>query len=157
MEKNMLKKLSIFLISVVLAHNVYAAVDDIVISKPWARASIADKNMSAAYMNIKNNSSESDVLYKAISEVAGKIELHKVVINDNGVAQMVEMNKIVIPAMQEVILKPKGLHIMLFEIKKPLRDGEEIKMELYFEKAGKISVTMPIKSIAHTADEHHKH
>ncbi len=120
---------------------------EIKIKDSWVRASMGSSHMTAAYMNITNKSDEADVLYKVTSKQAGKIELHKIVTDDKGVSQMVQIDKIAIPAGQEVKLAPKGLHIMLFDLKGDLVDGEKIKLTLYFEKAGAIKLKVPVKDV----------
>ena len=82
------------------------------IKDSWVRATMGGSHMTAAYMNIKNDSDDADVLYKVTSKQAGKIELHKIV-DEKGVSQMVQIDKIVIPAKQEVKLSPKGLHAVI--------------------------------------------
>ena len=119
---------------------------EIKIKDSWVRATMGGSHMTAAYMNIKNDSDDADVLYKVTSKQAGKIELHKIV-DEKGVSQMVQIDKIVIPAKQEVKLSPKGLHIMLFDLKGKLVDGEKIKMTLYFEKAGAIKLNVLVKDV----------
>ena len=104
---------------------------EIKIKDSWVRATMGGSHMTAAYMNIKNDSDEADILYKVTSKQAGKIELHKVVTDDKGVSQMVHIDKIAIPAGQEVKLAPKGLHIMLMD----------------FEKAGAIKLKVPVKDV----------
>ena len=44
-----------------------------------------------------------------------------------------------------VVLKPGSYHVMLIGLKKPLKDGETIPLTLDFEKAGKVSITVPIR------------
>lgn len=124
---------------------------EIEIKDSWVRANMGRSHMTAAYMNIKNKSDEADVLYKVTSKSADKLELHKVVTDDKGVSQMVHIDKIAIPAGQEVKLAPKGLHIMLVGLKNELVVGENIKMTLYFEKVGAIKLELPVKDL-NTAD-----
>ena len=52
---------------------------EIKIKDSWVRATMGGSHMTAAYMNIKNDSDDADVLYKVTSKQAGKIELHKIV------------------------------------------------------------------------------
>lgn len=151
-----MKKLLTAVFFLAFFQNTYAEDVKISIVDQWARSTTEGKDVSAAYMNIENTGSEADVLYKVSSEIVGRTELHKVVTNDSGVSQMVEINKIVIPAKQTVRLAPKGLHIMLFDIRKPLKDGETITLSLFFEKSGKMEITLPVKSPANAA-HHGKH
>ena len=43
-----------------------------------------------------------------------------------------------------VELKPGSYHVMLIGLKKPLKVGETIPLTLDFEKAGKVSLTVPV-------------
>ena len=45
-----------------------------------------------------------------------------------------------LPAGEEVSLEPGGYHIMLFELKAPIADGDTIPVTLTFEKAGEVTV-----------------
>lgn len=46
------------------------------------------------------------------------------------------------------VLKPMGEHIMLFNLKHSLKEGDLIDLTLNFEKAGPIAVKAPVESIA---------
>ena len=52
-----------------------------------------------------------------------------------------------------VELKPGSYHIMLIGLKKPLKAGETIPLTLDFEKAGKVSITVPIRAIGAGHDD----
>ena len=45
-------------------------------------------------------------------------------------------------------LKPGSYHVMLIGLKKPLTAGETFPLTLTFEKAGNISVTVPVQAMA---------
>lgn len=132
----------------------YAQTDDIIISKDWVRATAGNKRITAAYMDIQNKSNEADVLFKVTSPISDKIELHKVVPDDKNILQMVQIDRIVVPAGQVIHLAPKALHIMIFDLKKLLKAGNEIELTLHFEKAGKIKLNLPVKSIAAENGKH---
>lgn len=151
----MLRK--ICLLAVILISGIASAHSEqtIRIDDAWVRPTAGSKSTSAAYMNIVNLSGEADVMYKVTSAMVGKTELHKVVTDDQGVHQMVMIDKIVIPAEQTVKLAPKGLHIMLFKIKHPLNDGDKIELTIHFENAGAITLQVPV--IAKEAHKTHNH
>jgi copper(I)-binding protein len=59
-------------------------------------------------------------------------------------------------------LKPGGYHVMLMELKQPLKEGETVPVMLTFEdKAGKrqtVEVKAPVRALtAPTPDPAHKH
>jgi len=48
---------------------------------------------------------------------------------------------------ETVILKPESAHFMLLGLKRPLAQGERVKLTLDFAKAGKIDIDYVIESI----------
>jgi periplasmic copper chaperone A len=58
-----------------------------------------------------------------------------------------------IPAGGSVALKPSSYHVMLIGLKKPLTVGEKFPLTLTFEKAGNISVTVPVQAMGATQDK----
>jgi periplasmic copper chaperone A len=51
------------------------------------------------------------------------------------------------------VLKPGSYHVMLIGLKKPLKAGETIPLTLDFEKAGKVSLTVPIRAMGAEHDD----
>jgi len=51
-----------------------------------------------------------------------------------------------IPAGATVELKPRHLHLMFMDVKKPFRKGETVPMTLDFEHAGKVEIKMPVEA-----------
>jgi periplasmic copper chaperone A len=45
------------------------------------------------------------------------------------------------------VLKPGSYHVMLICLKHPLKAGETIPLTLDFEKAGKVSIAVPIRAM----------
>jgi len=51
-----------------------------------------------------------------------------------------------VPAGKRVVLAPKGTHIMLMGLAKPLVAGESFPLELRFAKAGELGVTVIVRA-----------
>jgi periplasmic copper chaperone A len=49
-----------------------------------------------------------------------------------------------IPAGGTVELKPGGFHLMFMGVKTPFKEGDTLKVELKFEKAGQVDVDLPV-------------
>jgi copper(I)-binding protein len=95
----------------------------------------------AIFMKIKNLSNIDDSLIAAKTDIKGVvIELHDV---RNG--QMIKIDKIPIPPKSTVELKKGGLHIMLYNLPIELKEDQEFKITLIFEKAGEIVVPVKLK------------
>ena len=127
------------------AADVYAS--DLVVEKPWARASIGVSRPTAVYLTIRNGGAVTDVLTMVTTPAAGMAEVHKSEVKD-GLARMSPAGNVEVSAGTTAILEPGGLHIMLMELKNPLKKGETISMTLHFENAGPVDVAVPVYGIA---------
>ena len=124
----------------------------ITVEQPWSRATPAGAKTGAVYMTIDNKSGTADRLTGASSEVADKLQIHEMKV-ENGVMQMREITGgLPIPANGSVVLKPGSYHVMLIGLKKPLTAGESFPLKLTFAKAGTISVTVPVQAMGATQD-----
>lgn len=120
------------------------------VEQPWARATPAGAITGAAYMTLDNKSGAADRLTGASSDVAEKVQIHEMKV-ENGVMQMREIaGGLAIPANGSVVLKPGSYHVMLIGLKKPLAAGEKFALTLTFAKAGNISVTVPVEAMGAT-------
>lgn len=123
-----------------------------------ARAVPAGAPTSAIYMSIENQGQAADALLSAKAEGVPATELHETVIDDQGVMNMNKLERIEIPAQSTVSFEPGGLHVMLIGLKEGLADGDSVNLDLSFEKAGKISLSVPVKSLAmHKMPMDHNH
>jgi periplasmic copper chaperone A len=125
----------------------------ITVEKPWARATPAGAKTGAVYMTLDNKSGAADRLTGASSDVADKLQIHEMKV-ENGVMQMREIaGGLSIPAGGSVVLKPGSYHVMLIGLKKPLTAGEKFPLTLTFEKVGNVSVTVPVQAMGATEDK----
>jgi periplasmic copper chaperone A len=119
----------------------------VTVEQPWARATPTGAMSGAVYMTLDNKSGSPDRLTGASSDVADKLQIHEMKV-ENGVMQMHEIaGGLPIPANGSVALKPGSYHVMLIGLKKPLTVGEKFPLTLTFEKAGNISVTVPVQTM----------
>lgn len=124
---------------------------DIVIVAPAARAN--PNPVSAVFAHIENKGGEADRLVGAACDLAGMVQLHDVV-TSGGQKQMQEVKGgIEIPAHGHVDLKPGGLHIMLMDLERPLKEGETIQVTLRFERAGEITIDVPVRKYENMSGE----
>ncbi len=59
-----------------------------------------------------------------------------------------------VPANGTAALAPGGYHLMLLELKRPLKAGESFAGTMTFEKAGTIPVTFDVQAIGSTGAGH---
>ena len=136
-----------FVLSIVSIAAVFGA--DIEIERAYARASIPNVPNSAAFFVIKNNSDKDIAITSANSDVAEKNELHTH-IKENKMMKMMKIEKLVVPAKSSLELKSGSDHVMLMGLKKELKVGDEISLELSFSDGDKKSIKVPVKDLAST-------
>ena len=101
--------------------------------------------VSAAYMKIENKGSQSDVLIAAETDVAGLVELHETVVENNMAMMKPLAEGISLPLGSVTELKPGGLHIMLMQLKRELKAGENITLTLVFKSGKKVTFDVPVR------------
>ena len=110
------------------------------------RAALGNNPNTAAYVTIRNTGTEADRLVSASCDCAASTELHSMATKD-GVMEMAEMKDgFVIAPGETLVLKPGGNHIMLMGLKVRPQDGSTINVKLTFEKAGDITLAMPVSN-----------
>ena len=117
------------------------------IADPWSRATPKGAAVGGGYLKIKNGGTTPDRLTGGSSDVAAKLEVHTMTM-DNGVMKMrpVEGGLEIKPG-ATVELKPGSNHLMFVGLKKPLAAGDHVKATLTFEKAGPVDVELDVKSM----------
>jgi copper(I)-binding protein len=70
---------------------------------------------------------------------------------EGGMMKMSAIDKLPLPAGKAVDLKPGGYHVMLFDLKQPLKAGDTVPLTLTFEdKAGRkasVEVRAPVRAL----------
>jgi hypothetical protein len=128
-----------------LAHEYTAGTVTVV--HPWARATPGGTRTGVAFLEIKAAPSAGDKLIAARADVAGRVELHEH-IHDGNVMKMREVKAgIPVPAGAAVVLQPSGYHLMMMDLKQPLKEGDLLPITLVFEKAGEIKVEATVEKI----------
>ncbi len=142
----MQKLFSTVALSLALTAPVFAgsAADDIQVMDPWAREVPPNMTTSAAFLTMMNKGGVDHKLVAADSPVTGVVELHTH-INDNGVMRMRPVKDMPVPAGGKTELKPGGLHLMLMQLKRPLKAGEKIDITLVFEDGSKKAVQAEVR------------
>jgi periplasmic copper chaperone A len=120
-----------------------AAADGPTVSQAWARATAPGVDVGAAYLTIDGGVAD-DILVSASTARATMVHLHTVE-ESGGVAKMRAVEGIKVPAGKRVALAPKGTHIMLMGLSKPLVAGESFPLELRFAKAGALNATVLVR------------
>jgi periplasmic copper chaperone A len=120
---------------------------DLVISQAWSRATPNGAKIGAGYFTIENKGKAADKLVGVSGEISGRIELHEMSMN-NGVMKMRAVDGgLAIDPGKTVKLAPGGYHLMMFDLKNPLKQGDKVPVTLEFEKAGKVQISLDVQGI----------
>ena len=88
-------------------------------------------------------------LLEVKSPVAESVEIHEMSMN-NGVMKMRMLDVLDLPAGKTVKLEPGGFHLMLINLKKPLKAGDNIEISLTVkdnrDKLSTQKVSLPVKA-----------
>ena len=134
---------ALLFISPVQAADSVVHAGDIAISGQWARATIGNLKNTAAYFKMTNKGAAADHLLSVSSSAAKMVHLHKSV-EEGGIAKMLPVKSIAIPAGGSAELAPGGYHVMVMGLSKSLKPGDMLPVTLTFEKAGKVTLELPV-------------
>lgn len=139
-----------------LASQAWAQVE---VSQAWVRATVAQQKATGAFLQLKAKSDSR--LVEASATVAGVVELHEMVMDGN-VMKMRALPVLDLPAGKTIELKPGGLHVMLMDLKQPIKAGDKLALTLVFEdKASKkresVQVQAEARQLGMPANAEHAH
>jgi periplasmic copper chaperone A len=127
----------------------------LVISQVWSRATPGGAKIAGGYLTIENKGSTPDRLIGGSGDFAGKVEVHEMAMN-NGVMTMRSLDKgLAIEPGKTVKLAPGGYHLMLMDLKGPLKQGDKVPLVLEFEKAGKVNLSLEVQGVGAQAPAGH--
>ena len=138
-----------------LAISQMAKANGIDILEPYARATIGSAKTGVVYLRLANRTAEADRLRAVSTDISDRAALH-VHVMKNDVMSMEEIACLELAAGAEVELAPGGLHVMLIGLSRALRQGDRFPLRFTFDRAGEISVDVPVKSLAEGALHAHE-
>ena len=135
---------------VIYATSLYAAdvkAGDLQISAAWVRATPKGASVGGGYLTIANAGAAADRLIGGASDASARFEIHEMSM-DGGVMRMRALpNGLEIKSGQKIELRPGGNHVMFVGLTRSLEPGQQVKVMLTFEKAGKVEVEFPVQPI----------
>lgn len=115
------------------------------VSDAWVRATVQGQTATGAFMKL--TSKEGAKLVGAASPVAEVVEVHEMRL-EGDVMKMRAAPVIELPAGKTVELKPGSYHVMLMDLKSPLKQGDTVPLTLTIKDARgaerKVEVRAPV-------------
>jgi periplasmic copper chaperone A len=129
---------------------------DVKIENAWARATPPGAKIGAGYMTIHNTGATADRLVGASSPAARKVEPH-VTVRDGDISRMRAAPGYDVPANGTFELTPGGSHLMLMDLKAPLKEGDKVPLLLRFQRSGEVKVELEVRALGAMAPMRHLH
>ena len=126
------------------------AAEGVEVREPWMRPAAQGGN-GAVYFGIR--SSDADEIVGVTSEVAEAVEMHESTMSGD-VMEMRQVHSVALPAGEEVLFEPGGLHVMLIGLKRELKTGDEIQVTLQFKNAQDMELHVPVREGPGSEDGH---
>lgn len=129
--------------------------EGIMIDHPIMHPQLGNPTMTVGYMRLVNKGGEADRLLAVRAKIADRIELHTHEM-DGDIMRMRRVEAVEIPAGGELVFKPGSYHLMIFGLKDRLIVGDEIPVELEFERAGAVTAPFWVESRGEPTPMKHK-
>jgi copper(I)-binding protein len=136
-----------------------ASADGLTVVDGYVREMPPGQNTTAGYFTLVNDGDQPVVLAAATSPVAARAELHSHRQVD-GVVRMEWVQSLEVPARGRLVLEPGGYHLMLIDLKRPLRAGEVVDITLLGQNGDAHPMRLPVVDMRQPAparDHNHHH
>ena len=125
------------------AATAWAQTATVKVEDAWVRGTVATQKATGAFMRLTPSANAR--LVSVQSPVAGVVEIHEMAM-DQDVMKMRQIAGLELSAGKTTELKPGGYHVMLMDLKQPLKAGDSVPLTLVFEDAAKKPFTQDIKA-----------
>jgi copper(I)-binding protein len=122
------------------------ASSEIEIQNPIIRLMPPGMNVTAMFLKITNHTEKDLKVVKVTGDFAGAFEFHNMEMID-GKMKMRSVESIVLKKNSSTELKPGGFHIMIFNLKKPLKEGELHKIKLTLDNKTEVELKAKVEKI----------
>lgn len=131
-----------------------ASFAQITVTDPWVRATVPAQKATGAFMQL---TSKIDTRLVAVSSPVARAEIHEMAMKDN-VMRMRQIAALDLPAGKIVALKPGSYHVMFFDLKNAIREGDVVPLTLVFEDKDKkretLALKVPARALGSTSSTH---
>lgn len=126
------------------SHLLRAQSATVVARDAWVREAVGARKVTGAFLVLENSGAAVRSVVSGTADVAETLELHEMV-RDGTMMKMSPVKSIEIPAGGKTELKPGGLHLMLFGLKRPLAAGDSIHVTLTLDDGSTLMVTAGVR------------
>jgi periplasmic copper chaperone A len=141
--------LAVLLSACLFAGSSAAAEKKLEVRDVWSKQTMPGQKVAGVYLQIR--SPQDARLVEVQSPLADSAEMHSMKM-EGEVMRMRKLDAIELPAGKTVKLAPGGEHIMLFDIKRPLKPGDQVPVTLVLEQNGK-RTSVPVQALVKALEE----
>lgn len=127
-----------------------AVAQAVTISQPWARATVQGQTATGVFMTLR--AAAGSRLLRASSPVAGFGQIHAMRLEGDIMKMQALQDGLELPAGQSVELKPGSYHLMLMDLKMPLKRDSTLPLSLVFVDAkggeSRVDLKVPVNTVA---------
>ncbi|WP_236241991.1 copper chaperone PCu(A)C [Streptomyces sp. CC228A] len=109
-----------------------------------------NRDMAGGFLTVTNTGGAADTLTSVTSDVSDDVQLHET--KDQKMQQVTSFD---VPANGSLELQRGGDHLMFMELKRELKQGDKVRVELRFKESDTITVEVPVEARTHNPAQHH--
>jgi periplasmic copper chaperone A len=112
-------------------------------SDGWVKLPAPGESGAMAFVAIENPTMYGIYVTSAVSDAAAKIELRDA--GQSADARQKPLEFISVPAYDRVDMRPGGVHLLLVDLKRPLKEGDKVALTLSTDNAGTLEVAAVVR------------
>jgi copper(I)-binding protein len=112
-------------------------------SSAWVKLPASGETQAMAFANFENSTMYDVYLKSAAADVAGKVELRDASRSGDAASKALEF--VTVPAGDWAYMGPKGPHLLLMDLKRPLKEGDTVVLTVTTEIGDSLQVPATVK------------
>ena len=128
------------------------AIAQVEVKDAWIRATVSQQKATGAFMRL--TAAQDTKIVQVTSPVAATAEIHEMSMVNN-VMKMRQVEALDLPAGKTVELKPGGYHVMLFDLKQAIKEGDVVPLTLVVEGSDHKRTNVEVKVTARALTSTH--
>jgi copper(I)-binding protein len=121
-----------------------AGAANLTVSDAWIRA-MPNHLPAAGYFTLHNSGASALTLTDALSPACGMLMLHRSQ-SENGMASMMDVESVSVPARGSVKFAPGGLHLMCMDPRLTLKPGSMVPVTLKFSDGKPVTTSFAVRN-----------
>ena len=112
-------------------------------SSGWVKLPAPGETQAMAFVAIENPTMYGIYVVSATADAAGKVELRDGA--QSGDARLKPVEFISVPAYESIDMKPDSVHLMLLDLRRPLKEGDKVALTLATDNAGTLEIAAIVR------------